>query len=379
MTKIILATRNWSSWPDFAGATWVPLQYLLGFEKLGVDVYWVDYLDAVDPYKHPHSLDYLIDRFDSTANKFSFLDRYCIIYAEGERYFGLSQEKLARVAKKTDLLLSISGTGLPKESPLLEISRRAYVDVDPGFTQIWAQQVEMGLEQYNFFFTVGQNIGRTEFTIPTKNIEWKPIFPPVFLDAWPVHIDEKCRRFSTIADWWGNQWARYDGVLYGSKREEFLRFIRVPKEANQEIEVALFFEQDSYKQLDELRENNWKILNPILHAGDPFSYREFIQYSRAEFSTAKNGYVRSNSGWVSDRTACYLASGKPAVIQSTGFEWRLPTGEGLLTYHTVEEAVAGIEAINQDYRRHCHAARQLAEKYFNSDFVLRDLLEQTGI
>jgi len=379
LTKIILATRNWSSWPDFAGATWVPLQYLLGFEKLGVDVYWVDYLDAVDPYKHPHSLDYLIDRFDSTANKFSFLDRYCIIYAEGERYFGLSQEKLARVAKKTDLLLSISGTGLPKESPLLEISRRAYVDVDPGFTQIWAQQVEMGLEQYNFFFTVGQNIGRTEFTIPTKNIEWKPIFPPVFLDAWPVHIDEKCRRFSTIADWWGNQWARYDGVLYGSKREEFLRFIRVPKEANQEIEVALFFEQDSYKQLDELRENNWKILNPILHAGDPLSYREFIQYSRAEFSTAKNGYVRSNSGWVSDRTACYLASGKPAVIQSTGFEWRLPTGEGLLTYHTVEEAVAGIEAINQDYRRHCHAARQLAEKYFNSDFVLRDLLEQTGI
>ena len=379
MTKIILATRNWSSWPDFAGATWVPLQYLLGFEKLGVDVYWVDYLDAVDPYKHPHSLDYLIDRFDSTANKFSFLDRYCIIYAEGERYFGLSQEKLARVAKKTDLLLSISGTGLPKESPLLEISRRAYVDVDPGFTQIWAQQVEMGLEQYNFFFTVGQNVGRTEFTIPTKNIEWKPIFPPVFLDAWPVHIDEKCRRFSTIADWWGNQWARYDGVLYGSKREEFLRFIRVPKEANQEIEVALFFEQDSYKQLDELRENNWKILNPILHAGDPLSYREFIQYSRAEFSTAKNGYVRSNSGWVSDRTACYLASGKPAVIQSTGFEWRLPTGEGLLTYHTVEEAVAGIEAINQDYRRHCHAARQLAEKYFNSDFVLRDLLEQTGI
>lgn len=379
MTKIILATRNWSSWPDFAGATWVPLQYLLGFEKLGVDVYWVDYLDAVDPYKHPHSLDYLIDRFDSTANKFSFLDRYCIIYAEDERYFGLSQEKLARVAKKTDLLLSISGTGLPKESPLLEISRRAYVDVDPGFTQIWAQQVEMGLEQYNFFFTVGQNIGRTEFTIPTKNIEWKPIFPPVFLDAWPVHIDEKCRRFSTIADWWGNQWARYDGVLYGSKREEFLRFIRVPKEANQEIEVALFFEQDSYKQLDELRENNWKILNPILHAGDPLSYREFIQYSRAEFSTAKNGYVRSNSGWVSDRTACYLASGKPAVIQSTGFEWRLPTGEGLLTYHTVEEAVAGIEAINQDYRRHCHAARQLAEKYFNSDFVLRDLLEQTGI
>jgi len=379
LTKIILATRNWSSWPDFAGATWVPLQYLLGFEKLGVDVYWVDYLDAVDPYKHPHSLDYLIDRFDSTANKFSFLDRYCIIYAEGERYFGLSQEKLARVAKKTDLLLSISGTGLPKESPLLEISRRAYVDVDPGFTQIWAQQVEMGLEQYNFFFTVGQNIGRTEFTIPTKNIEWTPIFPPVFLDAWPVHIDEKSQRFSTIADWWGNQWARYDGVLYGSKREEFLRFIRVPKEANQEIEVALFFEQDSYKQLDELRENNWKILNPILHAGDPFSYREFIQYSRAEFSTAKNGYVRSNSGWVSDRTACYLASGKPAVIQSTGFEWRLPTGEGLLTYHTVEEAVAGIEAINQDYRRHCHAARQLAEKYFNSDFVLRDLLEQTGI
>lgn len=117
----------------------------------------------------------------------------------------------------------------------------------------------------------------------------------------------------------------------------------------------------------------------IFYAGDPYSYREFIQFSRAEFSVAKNGYVKSNSGWISDRTACYLASGKPALVQSTGFEGYLPTGKGLLTFRTLEDAVRSIEAINNDYLSHCRATRQIAEKYFYSDVVLGYILEQVGL
>ena len=125
--------------------------------------------------------------------------------------------------------------------------------------------------------------------------------------------------------------------------------------------------------------NGWVALDAAQYAGDPFSYREFIQTSRAEFSVAKNGYVRSNSGWISDRTACYLASGKPALVQSTGFESSLPTGKGLLTFTDLPEAIAGVREINANYLEHAHAARALAEGHFSSDVVLSRMLEQVGL
>ncbi len=381
MVKVIISTDNWSSWPDFGGATWVPMQYVLGFLKLGVEVYWVDHLKSIDPRLGGHSINYLVHTFDSTASEFGFQEQYSILIqnSDEQRFFGMPLERFQQLASEADLLVSISGTGLPKGSPLLRVPRRVYIDLDPGFTQVWAQQVDMGLEQYNYFFTVGQNVGRADFKIPTQDIRWQPIFPPVVLDFWPACIDENCQRFSTIADFWGKQWAKFEGKLHGGKREEFLRFIRVPVESKQRFEVALYYSQEDYEQLGLLNHNQWIILNPQLYAGNPLSYREFIQYSRAEFSVAKSGYVQLNTGWISDRTACYLASGKPAIVQSTGFEGFLPVGEGLLTFRTLEEAVAGIDAINRDYLRHCNVARQIAEQYFHSDLILSSLLERVGL
>jgi hypothetical protein len=378
MPTVIVGTRDTSRVPEFAGSTWVRLQYLLGLRRLGVDAFWVDRLRTVDPLRHHHSLDYLLERFDRTARDFGLRDRYCIVYNDGERYFGMPEARFRGLAAEADLLINISGY-LPPESPLMRIPRRAYVDVDPGFTQIWAHEVDLGFGRHTHFFTVGQNVGRPEFKIPTHGLTWHPVLPPVALDAWPARVDERCRRFGTVADWRGSQEAIFEEQYYTGKRGEFIRFLRVPVDARQRIELALCIGEKDFEDIGLLIGQNWRVRDSYQYAGDPHSYREFVQYSRAEFSVAKGGYVKSNSGWVSDRTACFLASGKPALVQSTGFEWRLPTGQGLLTFRTVEEAVAGIEAINRDYPAHCRAARRLAEEHFNSDVVLGGLLERVGL
>ncbi|MBI3978560.1 MAG: hypothetical protein HY331_10285 [Chloroflexi bacterium] len=379
MATVVVGTRNVSRLPEFAGNTWAHLQYVLGFRKLGLETFWVDHLRAIDPHKHHHSLDYLMARFERTARDFGVHDRACVVYDNGERSFGLTASQLDRLAGEADLLVNINGY-LPPDSPLMRIPRRVYVDLDPGFTHIWIHQTDMGIDRHNFFFTVGQNVGRPEFAIPLLGIPWEPMLPPVVLDYWPPCVDERSERFSSIADWRNRkQKAIFDGQYYGGKRDEFVRFLRVPTEVKQRIEIALCIGYEDHEDLGLLVGHNWHVREPYLVAGDPQSYREFIQFSRAELSVAKTGYVRANSGWVSDRTATYLASGKPALVQSTGFEWRLPTGKGLLTFQTVAEAVAGIEAIDGNYLRHCHAARQLAEAYFDSDLVLGNMLKRVGL
>ena len=378
MKRVILGTRDTSRWPEFAGSTWVRLQYMLGLAALGVECIWVDRLSAVDPLEHPHPLDYLVERFARTARQFGFEDRYCIVYNRGEKHFGLSGQALHGLIESADLLLNISGH-LPTDSPLMRVPRRAYVDVDPGFTQIWAAQYDMGVARHNFFFTVGQNVGTPRFAIPLGGADWKPILPPVALDHWPARIDSHCKRIGTIGDWRGNQHAIHDAEYYGGKRREYIRLLHLPKRAGQVIELALCIGSEDWEDIGLLQEIGWKILDPYLYAGDPESYRHFIQHSRAEFSVAKSGYVKSNSGWISDRTACFLASGKPALVQSTGYEWRFPEQKGLVMFRTQEEAIASLAAINDDYLGHCHAARRLAERHFDSKAVLGSMLSDAGL
>lgn len=378
MTKGIIATGGSSGIPEFAGSTWVRLQYLLGLAELGVDAFWVDRLGPIDPRRSRHSLDYVARQFHDLARAFNFEDRYCIVYNDGESHFGMSEGELEALMRSADLYLGISGQPRPAKSAMY-IPVRAYVDVDPGFTQAWASQQDMSLDLYTHFLTVGQNVGRSEFRAPTNEVDWLPMLPPVVLSFWPEVIDDTCSRFSTVADWRGSQEAILGDEYLGGKRSEFVRFIDVPLLSDQRMELALTVGQQDYEDIGLLDGHNWRIRDPYAYTGNPESYREFIQYSRAEFSVAKNGYVRSNSGWISDRTACYLASGKPAVVQSTGFEWSLPVGTGLLTYSSVEEAVAAIRTVNADYLNHAHAARKLAEDYFDSRKVLGTVLGQLGL
>jgi hypothetical protein len=378
MIKAIVATRETSRRAEFAGSMWVRLQYLLGLQQLGIETYWMDRIETVDPFAQAHSLEYLMRRFDRIVKDWGFEGRACVDYAHGTRFFGMAKKDLRRVIQETDLLINLGGP-LPADSPLLDIPRRVYVDVDPGYTQIWAQQCDIGLDRHNFFFTIGQNVGRPEFPIPTGGIDWRPTLPPVCLHYWPARIDERSRRISTVADWRGSQVAIYEAEYYGTKREQFIRFLNVPLQAGERIDLVLCIGQHDFEDLGLLLGHSWRVRDPYQYAGDLESYREFIQYSRAEFSVAKSGYVKSRSGWISDRTACYLASGKPAITQSTGFEWRLPMGKGLLSFSTPEEAVRAIQSMNEDYTGHCRAARQLAEAYFDSNVVLQSMLKQVDL
>jgi hypothetical protein len=378
MKRVILGTRDTSRWPEFAGSTWVRLQYMLGLTQLGVECFWVDRLSAVDPMDHPHTLDYLVERFGRTARQFGFENRYCIVYNRGEKHFGLTEQALHDVIGSAGLLLNISGH-LPADSPLMRVPRRAYIDVDSGFTQILAAEFDMGVARHNFFFTVGQNVGTPRFTLPLNGVDWKPILPPVALEHWPARIDTGCKRIGTVGDWRGSQHAIHDAEYFGGKRREYIRLLHLPKRAAQPIELALCIGSEDWEDLGLLQESGWRVLDPYLYAGDPDSYRQFVQHSRAEFSVAKSGYVKSNSGWVSDRTACFLASGKPAVVQSTGCEWRFPEQKGLVLFRTLDEAVAALNAVNADYLAHCHAARRLAERDFSANTVLGSMLAHAGL
>ena len=383
--RAVVATPAVSGLPEFAGNVWAFLQYVVGLQRLGVEAHWIDHQPKLDPrlparegraqpHEDCHSFEYVGERFAAMARDFGFAGRHYILYDGGASGLGMTADELRELVEDADLLLNLGGP-LPPESPLRRVRRRAYVDLDPGFTQIWAHQIDMGLRDHQRFFTVGQNVGGRDFGISTLGIEWTPTFPPVVLDLWPAHIDESCERLSTIADWRGSQYARFENELYAGKREEFIRFLEVPKRARRPVEVALSIGQHDHEDLGLLLRNDWIVRDPYLYAGSLDSYREFIRYSRAEFSVAKGGYVKSRCGWVSDRTACYLASGKPAVVQSTGIESHLATGSGLFTFRTVEEAVGALKAVDDDYLSHARAARELAEQHFDAEIVLKRMLE----
>jgi hypothetical protein len=244
---------------------------------------------------------------------------------------------------------------------LRRVKRRAYFDLDPGFTQIWAHEWDMDLSKHNLFFTLGLNVGQPDFPIPLRGIQWQTFMPPVALEYWPAQSDATATTFTTIGQWRG-QYAVWNNELYGPKSDEFLKVVELPRKTTQPIELALLI--DAELEVDDIAAlrrtaGSWSIpTRPPAVATDSAAY---IQRSRAEFSVAKHGYVNTRSGWLSDRTACYLASGRPALVQETGMSKHLPAGHGLVTFTTIDEAVRGIDSINADYPAHCAAARKLAE------------------
>jgi hypothetical protein len=378
LKTVVVGTRQVCLLPEFAGNTWAHMQWVLGLQRLGFDVVWVDHLEPLEPLRQHHSVEHLVREFRRTAAEFGFEGRWAIALERDGRVFGMTEGELQRAMRDADLLINLSKV-LGTASPLLRIPRRAYVDMDPGFTQIWVDTKDLDLRGFQSFFTVGQNVCQPDFPVPAHGIRWQAILPPVVLDQWPARIDAGTARFSTVGDWRGSQQVLFRGNYYAGKRGEFVQQLELPVRTRQRFELALCLGAGDHEDLGLLHAHGWIVLDPFLWAGNPFSYREFIQTSRAEFSVAKSGYVRLRTGWISDRTACYLASGKPAVVQSTGFEESLATGKGLLTFRTVEEAAAAVAAVESDYLGHCRAARAFAEAHLASDRVLGKVLGAAGL
>src|SRR5829696_5790870 len=367
--------------PFSPGMAWNWLQHMIGFQKLGHKVYFFEEVKpgwCID--KHGRRCEFMDSAnrvcFQSTMEQFGLLAQASQIFNRGEGTCGLSYDSVNAAAKEADLLINISGH-ITDEAILGNVERRVYVDQDPVYTQLWRVVCgeDLNFKMHDVFLSVGLNIGTPYTSIPDCGVKWRHTLPPVIVEFWPVYLSTSRKPFTTIASWmsgYGDLY--YGGGWYRSKYEEFRRFADLPRKAEQEFEVALKTPPQDDEGIHLLKANGWRVTeaSQITTLSD---YQSYITKSRGEIGVAKNAYVKGNSGWFSDRSAHYLASGKPVLAQSTGFERYLPVEKGLITFSTMEEAVASISAINEDYEAHCLAAREFAQEYLDYRKVLPKMLE----
>ncbi|MEK6250820.1 MAG: hypothetical protein AABM43_02545 [Actinomycetota bacterium] len=360
--------------PDQAGEAWVKLSWVRGLQRLGFDVWFVEQLAESMRY------DERAPRwFRSVTERFGLSGRSVLLSA-GQSLAGASADELLEVAPEASLV-NISGH-LTEEPLFGRFRRRVMVDIDPGFTQFWHLEGLAGanVAGHDAYFTIGERIGKDDCPIPTGGIEWRPVRQPVVLEDWPLVDPGAGNRFTTIATWRGPFGpVEHGGRTYGLKVHEFRRFIELPRRLPYRFEVALDIDPGDDRDLEALRRNGWEVADPREVAADPDALRAYIQGSGAEFSPAQGMYVDTACGWFSDRSVRYLASGKPVLVQDTGFSHILPVGEGLLAFRTLEEAVAGAGEIASNYDEHCAAARAIAEEYFDAERVLTGFCEQAKI
>jgi hypothetical protein len=362
--------------PGQGGATWAVLQYALGLQRLGWDVTLVEPLEGSEPY--PRVREY----FGRVCRRFGLAGRAALLEPGARRAIGMSYEEVVDAAGQAELLLNLSGI-LRDPEITGPIPMRLYVDLDPGFTQLWSEVegLDLGLEGHTHFATVGPALGEPECTVPTCGRSWIPTLPPVVLSQWPVAesgTGPEARTFTTVANWRAYGSIRYGGVFYGQKAHALRSLMELPRVAREPVRLALTIHPDERDDLASLRAGGWVLVDPLQSAGTPDRYRRFIGDSFAELGVAKAGYVEARCGWFSDRSACYLASGRPVLAQETGFSRYLPTGAGLRAFSTLDEAAEGLRAIRRDYRWHSRAARALALNRFDSDIVLASLLQRAG-
>ena len=371
----------------FGGVTWDYLQYLLGFRGLGHDVWYLEDSGAwpYDPVRQTYGEDctYNIDYLHGIMTEFGFGDRW--IYRNGAdgKFHGAGETAARDVIKNGDLLVNVSSAGWLRDYDF-GVKHQMFIDGDPMFCQVGLLDPKNAdyaarVRAHDSHFTFGLNVGRPGCLAPETGIRWKKTVQPIALDQWPVQDDTAPDRFTTVMNWASYAPIEFEGKSYGQKDLEFEKFKLLPKQTPQRLEMAMGQGIGSKRPTEELRALGWIILEAGEVLPDHRSYREFLRTSKAEWSVAKHGYVAGRTGWFSCRTACYLALGRPAVVQETGWSDTIPAGEGLLAFSTIEEAVAAIADINDHYAEHQAAARALAVQFFEAKKVCADLLAQAGV
>lgn len=360
------------------GMAWHTLQYLMGLVHLGHDVYFVedsdDYPSCYDPERGITDTDptYGLQFATRTFERIGLGDRWAYYDAHTSRWVGPCADRILEICATGDFLLNLDGIN-PLRPWLSNIPVRVLLDGDPVFTQLrhLTDPAARNLaKQHTAFLSCAENIDLNRATIPDDGLPWQATRHPIFLDAWPVTPGPAQGKFTTVMQWESYPAREYGGVRYGMKSDSFGPYMELPKRAGRILELAVSGSSTPGELLDS---KGWVVREPPTR--DPWTYQHYIQQSKAEFSIAKHGFVISRSGLFSERSACYLASGRPVVIQDTGFSDWLPTGAGVIPFNTLEEALAGIEEINSRYEFHCQAARAIAEEYFDARKVLPRLIE----
>jgi hypothetical protein len=381
---VVIVAGYWVRYP-LGGHLLGQLQYLVGLQKLGCEVVFLEHFGWPSSCYNPQTNTMSDDpSFGLTVLKREFprfgLQKWCYIDAAGVHH-GLSADAVRKFCREVDLLVSLASTTWLDE--FRGCRARAYVDTDPGFTQFgmvptpgpscagYASPCD-----FQFHFTIGTRIGQPDCPIPTHGLQWRPTRWPVVLELMPYRCLPDAEFFTTVMSWRPRKTILHNGIEYGQKDVEFMKFIDLPKRVGPLFKIAL---AGPNAPREEIAAAGWRLVDPLQVTATPWTYRDYIAGSRGEFGVAVNLEVKARSGWVGDRTPIYLAMGKPVIIQETGFSELLPCGEGLFAFKNMEEAVAAIESVNRNYERHCRAARRIAEEYFDSQKVLRTMLQACGL
>jgi len=372
-----------AKYPEGGGNSWVPLQYVLGFRDLGIDVFWLELLPGCGDVAQDEAR---IATFFARAARLGVAERTVVLHLpegrESERGVIVTNgparaEIEARM--RAGVLINLSNS-----VPRPHRTRYALTvlhDIDPGMLQLWSRQWGMGVGEHDFYTTIGQSIGTAACAVPTGGVHWNPIWAPVHLPAWPKQ-EAPGARYTTVSQWWNgnNGYDLIDGELYEhNKRTSFLEYIEMPRRCGLELELAANVTPGEVEDREALARNGWRLVAPHEIAGTPWDYRTYVQRSRGEFSCAKPSVIKASPGWVSDRTLCYLASGRPAVVQGAGAERHLPRTLGLQFFASPDEAAEALGAVERDYARASREARALAEELFATRVVLPKFLNLIGL
>lgn len=353
--------------PRQGGATWAALQWILGLLRLGHQVVVIEEVDG-------ERFTGAVSRFSALVDTFG-LDPYAALVHRGTgETAGTARGELLRACAGADLLLNISGT-LTDPDLLAAVRQRVFVDLDPAFTQLWhTQGVDMGLDRHERFVTIGRGLGEPASRVPDCGRSWVTTPQPIVLEHWPFADVPTSRALTTVGHWRAYGSIHHDGVHYGQKAHALRPLFDLPQRVDASFEPAFAVHPDEREDLAALERHGWRLTDPDVVAGTPEDYRRFVQSSWAELGIAKQGYVAARCGWFSDRSLCYLASGRPVIAHDTGFGDWLATGEGVFAFTTAQDVAQAVEALRADYPRHRRAARALAVDVFDSDRVLRELL-----
>ncbi len=369
-----------AKYPEGGGNFWVPLQYLYGLRALGLDAYWLEVLWTQGEARDRECVEAFLGHCEALGVR----DRVVLLHVpEGapphapERtvWHGMS-ERVLRERARDGLLLNLAHS----VGPWLRdaFARTALVDIDPGLFQIWARQFDLGVGAHDAHVTIGRNLGAPDCPVPRGKVEWQAVWPPVHASAW-ADSGSPGARYTTVTQWWSREYAFLEGDGYDcNKRSAFVELVELPARAPASLELAANITPGEVEDRALLHRHGWRIADPSRVAGTPMDYRRYVQSSRGEFSCAKPGYVKARAGWISDRTLCYLASGRPCVVQATGAESWLPETRGLRFFRTLDEAVAGLHEVEGDYGGASRAARALAREIFDTSVTIPALLEAAG-
>jgi hypothetical protein len=369
-----------------AGVAWQALHYLVGFERLGFDVHYVEDSGAApyDPRTGGKTDDpsYSVAYVRDVMRRVGFEERWVYLDMGRNETYGLGRARLDALYREAVAIVNLCGATAPRAEHR-QGARLLYVETDPVYEQLRIALGERAsldfLASHDVLFTYGENLGAADCPVPLERFTWRATRPPVVLEEWATRFDPGATHFTSIASWENTgKDITYGGVTYQwSKHTNFLRFLDLPRRVPERFRIAM-------NPLDaavaaRITAAGWELTDPAPISSDVDRYRAFVQSSRGEFTVAKDIYVRPRSGWFSDRSVCYLAAGKPVVTQDTGFGKFVPAGQGLLAYATMEEAVEALRQVDADYAAHAAAARAVAEEHFAAERVLARLLADAGL